>query len=137
MKDHCYSSEDHCYIFDKKRWSIISWLSRYFITFLFSDVSQDLKQHCQYLYKHLLSQWEISIYTIQIPILLCSIGLERAFSSFDLLHTKLRNCLENARVIKLAKTYCYLQDKQSDDVGNIELFENMNQVIWVRLCRMS
>ena len=51
-------------------------------------------------------------------------GLERAFSAFGLVHTKLRNRLGNERVMKLVKTYCHLRDKESDDVDNFKLLES-------------
>lgn len=51
-------------------------------------------------------------------------GLERAFSSFGLVHTKLRNRLGNERVMKLVRTYCHLRDKEADDDDSLELLEN-------------
>ena len=46
-------------------------------------------------------------------------GLERAFSSFGLVHTKLRNRLGNTRVMMLVRTYCHLRDKDDDDHDNL------------------
>ena len=43
-----------------------------------------------------------------------SAGLERVFSSFGLVHDKLRNRLGNERVAKLVKVYCHLRDKDNE-----------------------
>ena len=43
-----------------------------------------------------------------------SAGLERVFSSFGLVHDKLRNRLGNERVVKLVKIYCHLRDKNNE-----------------------
>ena len=49
-----------------------------------------------------------------------SAGLERIFSSFGLVHTKLRNRLSKERVIKLVKVYCTLRGEggESPDLDN-------------------
>ena len=43
-----------------------------------------------------------------------SAGLERLFSSFGLVHDKLRNRLGNERVAKLVKVYCNIRDKKNE-----------------------
>ena len=54
-------------------------------------------------------------------------GLERVFSSFGMIHSKLRNRLGNNRVMKLVRTYCHLRDKRSDDDDNLSLLEDFNE----------
>lgn len=60
--------------------------------------------------------------------LLITSGLERAFSSFGLVHTKLRNRLSNDRVMKLVRTYCYLRDKAVDDQDDLELLQQIEDL---------
>ena len=48
--------------------------------------------------------------------------------TFGLVHTKLRNCLGNARVMKLVRTYCYLQDKEDDVDNDLKLLQNSDEV---------
>jgi hypothetical protein len=51
-----------------------------------------------------------------------SAGLERVFSSFGLVHTKLRNRLANDRVAKLVKIYCTLRGEDMiDNIDELEL----------------
>ena len=56
-----------------------------------------------------------------------SAGLERVFSSFGLVHNKLRNRLTNARVEKLVKVYVNLREKNSkgEHTDNIEYVESL------------
>ena len=56
------------------------------------------------------------------------IGLERAFSSFGLIHNKLRNRLKNDRVLKLVRTYCYLRDKKDGDDDDLADIESVHEV---------
>lgn len=49
-------------------------------------------------------------------------GLERTFSSFGLVHTKLRNRLRNDRVMKLVRVYAHLRS------DNQETFDNFDAV---------
>ena len=46
----------------------------------------------------------VQLMRILIALCLHWNGFERAFSSFSLVHTKLRNCLGNTRVMKLVRT---------------------------------
>ena len=68
-----------------------------------------------------------------------SSGLERAFSSFSLVYTKLRNWLGNGRVMMLVRTYCHLRDKNNDDhddLADVEMAHSekmINQVGWWEL----
>ena len=67
---------------------------------------------------------------LAVRVLSCppsSAGLERAFSSFGLVHSKLRNRLGNERVMKLVRTYCHLRDKEADDDDCLELLENADE----------
>ena len=56
-----------------------------------------------------------------------SAGLKRVFSSFGLVHNKLRNRLTNARVEKLVKVYVNLREKNSkgEHTDNIEYVESL------------
>ena len=45
-------------------------------------------------------------------------GLERTFSAFGLIHSKLRNRLSNERVMKLVRVYCHLRDTEGTDLDN-------------------
>ena len=47
-----------------------------------------------------------------------SAGLERTFSAFGLIHSKLRNRLSNERVMKLVRVYCHLRDTEGTDLDN-------------------
>jgi hypothetical protein len=63
---------------------------------------------------------------LAIRVLSCptsSAGLERMFSSFGLIHTKLRNRLGNQRVMKLVRTYAYLRDKDDEEYNNFDAVE--------------
>ena len=53
-----------------------------------------------------------------------SAGLERVFSSFGLVHTKLRNRLTNVKVAKLVKVYVNLRERNT----NGELTDNLEYV---------
>ena len=58
-----------------------------------------------------------------------SAGLERLFSSFGFVHTKLRNRLGNEKVAKLVKVYCHLREKNNeqsmvDSVDDIEFLSS-------------
>ena len=48
------------------------------------------------------------------------LGLERSFSAFGLVHTKLRNRLGNERVMKLVRTYSHLRSKDEDDQDDLD-----------------
>ena len=50
-----------------------------------------------------------------------SAGLERTFSSYGLIHTKLRNRLSNERCRKLVKVYRNLRDKNAVEEDNFEI----------------
>ena len=50
-----------------------------------------------------------------------SAGLERTFSRYGLIHTKLRNRLSNERCRKLVKVYRNLRDKNADKEDNFEI----------------
>jgi len=56
-----------------------------------------------------------------------SAGLERVFSSFGLVHTKLRNKLANAKVEKLVKIYVHLrcEHEQNNDIDNIDYVSSL------------
>ena len=45
-----------------------------------------------------------------------------------LVHTKLRNRLGNACVMKLVRTYCYLWDKDNDVDDDLELLQYSDEV---------
>ena len=65
-----------------------------------------------------------------------SAGLERLFSSFGLIHTKLRNRLWNEKVAKLVKVYTSLRDgnsiKSEEDNFDIVLSEDI-EILWFEL----
>ena len=54
-----------------------------------------------------------------------SAGLERLFSSFGLVHTKLRNRLGNERVARLVKVYASIRDGNysGDNLDIIDEFD--------------
>ena len=56
-----------------------------------------------------------------------SAGLERIFSSFGLVHTKLRNRLGNERVSKLVKVYAAIRDSNSSSSSdNLDIIEELH-----------
>ena len=57
--------------------------------------------------------------------------MERAFSLFGMVHTKLGNRLKNDRVMKLVRVYCYLWDKDGDDGDDLEAVKNVHKDLLV------
>ena len=55
-----------------------------------------------------------------------SAGLERIFSSFGLVHTKLRNRLGNERVSKLVKVYAAIRDSNSSSSSSSSSSDNLD-----------
>ena len=60
------------------------------------------------------------------PASSCSAGLERVFSSFSLVHDKLRNRLGNKKVAKLVKVYCSFRNDSVSSASNFEELENIS-----------
>ena len=60
------------------------------------------------------------------PASSCSAGLERVFSSFSLVHDKLRNRLGNKKVAKLVKVYCIFRNDSLSSASNFEELENIS-----------
>lgn len=69
-------------------------------------------------------QWYNFVYQ---GIILSFVGLERTFSSFGLIHTKLRNRLGNERVMKLVRTYCHLRDRNKEGLDNFDAVETHHE----------
>ena len=94
--------------------------------------AKDRRYYWQYLESSVADQGAKKFCILMRSLLTCpasSAGLERLFSSFGLIHTKLRNRLGNEKVAKLVKVYTSLRDdisiKSEEDNFDIVLSEDI------------
>ena len=101
--------------------------------------TKDRRYYWLYLESSVIDQGANKICILMRGLLTCpasSAGLERLFSSFGLIHTKLRNKLGNEKVAKLLKVYTSLRDDNSinSDEDNFDIVLSKDiEILWFEL----